>query len=254
MTIFQAIILGVIQGLTEFLPISSSGHLILVSIFLGWEVQSLAFDAALHLGTLGALLLYFSAQLKNQLRNPLFLQVILIGTLPAVGLGLLLNDYLDTVLRSPVVVGVNLILIALVMWFVQKRAQSNRDQTKLTKIDGLVIGLYQALALVPGVSRSGSTIIGGLQRGLTLPEAASFAFLLGLPVIAGAALFKVIALYLSAGLSKTDFGLMAVGIASAAVVGLLTIRLLLKYLGSHSLKIFIVYRIILGIIVLWLFS
>ncbi len=267
MDLLQAIVLGIVQGLTEFLPISSSAHLIIVPLLLGWPQPGLAFDMALHLGTLVAVFAYFwrdlaamALALPRSLRagRPLAdpharLAVWLIaGSIPAGLAGLLFENaieqrfYTDAGLEGGlVVIALAMILLALLLWLAERAAASTRDLKDIRLRDALVIGLAQALALVPGVSRSGSTLTAGLMCGLTRPAAARFSFLLGTPLILLAGLKQLVDLA-RAGLSAGDYLPFAVGFLSSAVVGYLCIALLLRYLQVRTTAVFIGYRLLLG--------
>ena len=267
MDLLQAVVLGIVQGLTEFLPISSSAHLIIVPLLLGWPQPGLAFDMALHLGTLVAVFSYFwrdltamALALPRGLRagRPLAdpharLAIWLIaGSIPAGLAGLLLENaveqhfYTDAGLeRGLVVIAVAMILLALLLWLAERAAANARDLKDIRLRDALVIGLAQAVALVPGVSRSGSTLTAGLMCGLTRPAAARFSFLLGTPLILLAGLKELVDVARS-GLSAGDYLPFAAGFMSSAVVGYLCIAFLLRYLQVRTTAIFVVYRLLLG--------
>ena len=267
MDLLQAVVLGIVQGLTEFLPISSSAHLIIVPLLLGWPQPGLAFDMALHLGTLVAVFSYFwrdlaamALALPRGLRagRPLAdpharLAVWLIaGSIPAGLAGLLFEStieqrfYTDAGLeRGLVVIALAMILLALLLWLAERAAASARDLKDIRLRDALVVGLAQAVALVPGVSRSGSTLTAGLMCGLTRPAAARFSFLLGTPLILLAGLKQLVDVARS-GLSAGDYLPFAAGFMSSAVVGYLCIAFLLRYLQVRTTAVFIVYRLLLG--------
>jgi len=267
MDIFSGIILGVVQGLTEFLPVSSSGHLILARDILGLQTEfGLSFDAVLQFATAFAVLIYFRHDFLRLsqsffsliLRKPIekkdknLLFALILGTIPAVIFGLLLEDYMETTFRSAELVAATLLIGAGIFYFAEKQAclRASRKQAKqniaITPRNGLFIGFFQALALIPGMSRSGMTISGGLFLGLTREEAARFGFLLAFPIILGAGMKKFLDLG-SAGV-LTDIGVaLFAGAVTAFLIGLLAIHYLLKYLKNHTLKIFIAYRIILAV-------
>ncbi len=264
----QALLLGILQGLTEFLPISSSAHLILAPRFFGWEnslLDSLTFDVALHAGTLLALLGYFWRDWMELIRGffgilrkgrptdfreRLILYIIL-GTVPAALAGFFLEKTVETSFRNPGVILLPLVAVSLLMIFAEARARSSQSLEKLNLPDALTIGIAQAIALVPGVSRSGITITTGLLRGYEREAATRFSFLLSTPVIAGAAILHLRHLFFG---ETHDWSLFAVGFASSAVVGYLAIAFLLRYLRSHTLNLFAAYRLVLAaIIVIWLF-
>jgi len=286
--IFQAIILGIVQGLTEFLPVSSSGHLIVLPWLLGWKDPGLTFDVALHAGTLIAVLLYFAplwirifraalggraivlsqaeqqravvavpggagitvAQASTDPRRERMLLWLLVGaTIPGAIAGALLEKQADTVFRKPVLIACTMIGVGLIMWLAEHAAMFRKSITDVGWAEAMTIGLAQACAIVPGVSRSGSTISAGLFCGMTREAAARFSFLLSTPIIAGAALLKAHHL-LKEPLPHAMYAPFAVGFMVSAVVGYAAIAALMRYLRSHSLKVFVVYRAVFGIIVL----
>ena len=258
MSSFQAFVLGVVQGLGEFLPISSSGHLIVVPWLFGWPDHGLAFDVALHLGTLAAVAAAFAsdwrrliaAGLRGLLRGRPFedadsrlLWLLAVASVPGAVAGLLLDKWAETVFRAPALVAATMILMGLVLWAADRAAGR---RTTMSWRDGALVGLAQALAIVPGVSRSGATISAALFLGYEREQAARFSFLLALPITAGAALVKVPTL-----LRETaDRGPLFVGMASAAVFGFLAIRLLLGYVRRHDYRPFVYYRLLFGLVVL----
>jgi undecaprenyl-diphosphatase len=251
----EALILGVVQGITEFFPISSTAHLIVLPWFMKWggELNSLTFDVALHAGTLAALLVCFRAdiaQMFNKNRRLLFL--IIIGTIPAAVSGVLWHDYIEGALRSPRVVAIMLVAFGFVMYLAD-RLRGRKDVKGMNILDAIFIGVAQAVALVPGVSRSGVTISAGLMMGIKRHEAARFSFLLSIPTLAGAALLEGRKLF--DGPHDYNLTLFAVGSAASMLTGILAIKFLLKYLASHTLNVFVVYRFALsGLIIggLWL--
>ena len=257
MDIFSGIILGVVQGLTEFLPISSSGHLILAREVLGLQTEfGLSFDAVLQLATSLAVLVYFrkdcmriaialGAILKRQAvekRDKILLLAIVLGTIPGVVLGLLLEDTMATTFRSAELVAWTLIFGSILFFLAEKVARQNES---LSVKKGLWIGFFQVLALIPGMSRSGVTISGGLFLGLKREDAARFSFLLAFPIIFGSGVRKLFELNGVGALGDIGTSLFAGGIA-AFVVGMLTIHYLLRYLRNHTLTIFIIYRLALA--------
>ncbi len=270
MPLWQVIVLAVVQGLTEFLPISSSAHLILIPQFFHWNDPGLAFDVALHAGTLLAVLLYFlrdwiqlvlcglgfhyprraSEQMVAQHQRMFWYLVV--GTIPGGLVGFLFEKRIEESLRSPVPIACAMILIALVMWYAESVARLERPIEQVSLGDSLAIGSAQALALFPGVSRSGITITAGLFRGMTREAAARFSFLLSTPLIAGAAakeLPKLLKMQRSGALDM-PLSHIAISIAVSAIVGYAVIAFLLQYLQTRTLKIFIYYRILFGIVVL----
>jgi undecaprenyl-diphosphatase len=277
-TVWQAIVLGVVQGLTEFLPVSSSAHLLVVPWLLGWESPGLAFDAALHLGTLAAVLVYFWRDLVAMaLAFPRAIQrprailcsddpadvmsrlslLIALGTVPGLVAGLLGERTIDAVYHPGgvasdaviIAIAVALIALALLLLAAERAARHVRSMASLTIRDALIIGLAQALALIPGVSRSGATITTGLFRGLTRADAARFSFLLGAPIVAAAGA-KGLLDTLTAGPNPGQLGVFAVGLTVSALAGFVAIWGLLRYLQRASTAVFVVYRIVLGVVLI----
>ena len=278
MSIGQAIVLGVVQGLTEFLPVSSSAHLLVVPWLLGWEEPGLAFDAALHLGTLAAVLVYFwrdllamAQALPRALRHPgrvlrstdpgdlppRLALLIALATIPGLIAGLLGQNVIDaayhpggiTPERAIVAVAIALIALALLLLWAERAARHVRGMESLTVPDAVAIGLAQVAALIPGVSRSGATITAGLFRGLNRADAARFSFLLGTPIIAAAGAKGLVDI-LGAGLDTGQLGVFAVGLAASALAGFAAIWGLLRYLQHASTLVFVAYRIALGVVLL----
>jgi undecaprenyl-diphosphatase len=251
MTPAQALALGILQGLGEFLPISSSGHLIVVPWLLGWPPQSLSFDVALHLGTLAAVLYAFAGDWARLLAGawrglrqgrPLAepegrqLGLLVLASIPAGMAGLLLDDWAETTFRSPALVAATMAVMGAVLFLADRQAgQAGSDGVSLR--DAMLIGTAQALALVPGVSRSGATISMALLLGYRRESAARFSFLLATPITFGAAVMKVPHLF-----QGGDVSLVLIGMAAAAVVGLLSIRVLLAYVRTRDYRPFVYYR------------
>lgn len=271
MTYLLSLIAGAIQGLTEFLPVSSSAHLLLFHEFFKFNLaDNLSFDAALHFGTLLALLLFFyrdiinlikgffTSFVKRDLKNDLQQRLpwlIIVGSIPAVLAGFFLNDLIDLYFHEGpnaiLITAVMLLAIAILFLVVERYAAKNKSLGSFGFKQALLCGVAQAIALIPGTSRSGITIIASLSLGLKREEAARFSFLLSLPVVAGASAKKVLEL-LSGG--ALDWQLLILGVVSAFVFGYLAIGWLLKYLNRHSLNIFAYYRIALALILLsWLY-
>lgn len=248
----QAVVLGVVQGLTEFLPVSSSGHLILVPRVLGWPDQGLAFDAAIHLGSLGALLAYFREELRALLSGALSRRLglaLVLATVPAGLAGLLFDQIIEAHLRSPLVVASTTAFWGLVMEGADRRAAAppaGGDPLEQVGIRrALVVGCAQALALIPGTSRSGITITAGLLGGLDRATAARFAFLLGIPITGAAGLLKMLDLF-QQGLPPGEAGPLAAAVLAAFVSGWAAVWFLVTYLRRRSLRPFVVYRVILA--------
>jgi undecaprenyl-diphosphatase len=256
-TYAQALVLGIVQGLTEFLPVSSSGHLILVPHVFGWPDQGLAFDAAMHLGTLGALLAYFRAELTALLTGALARRVAVLlaaASLPALAVGWLASKWIEANLRSPLVIAVATAAWALVMWWADRRAASSPSALgdPLARVgwgQGLAVGCAQTLALIPGTSRSGITITAGLFAGLDRATAARLSFMLGIPVTGAAGAYKLLQLVKS-GIASTEAGPLAVAVLAAFASGWFAVWFLVNYLKRRSLLPFVVYRLILAAIIL----
>lgn len=264
----QAIILGILQGLTEFLPISSSAHLILLPWLLGWRAMGLTFDVMLHAGTLLALLVYFRRQWgelwrqflnrvkavfsKSTCRDTQLIDVLLVGTLPALGLGGLFQDVIQHYLRSPVVTVLTLSGFGLLLGWADRRARQTRPLDSLGPREGFLIGMAQALALVPGVSRSGITVTAALFLGLSRADSARFSFLLSTPLVAAAALARGYAWW-RLGPSESAWGApLVLGVVSSFLGGLLCIKYFLRFLATRTYFPFVVYRLLLaGFIWAW---
>lgn len=261
MTIVEAIILGLVQGLTEFIPVSSSGHLVLLHEVLGVTENGLTFDVALHFGTLLALLIYFYKDIMLLIKGILgkneygrIAWLIAAATVPAVVFGVLLEEAAESAFRSSTLVALNLILFGFVMLGAELFARRYMQKTSLTQIktsQGLAVGLAQAAAIVPGVSRSGATITMGLLSGMERVAATRFSFLLGIPIMVGA-VSKVLLTDNTPSLISNDMAIFVVGIITALVSGLFAIRFLLRFLAKHTLSVFAYYRIALGVVVLTL--
>jgi undecaprenyl-diphosphatase len=264
MPVYQAIVLAIVQGFTEFLPVSSSAHLFLVPWLLGWPDQGLDFDIALHIGTLIAVLIYFFRdwlQILGQAigqnwgddpelkQSPRLLWYLVAASLPAGLIGLLFKDRIETTLRGPYVMGAMLVLIGLLLWFAEKTARRQRHIGEMTLTDTLLVGASQALALVPGTSRSGITISTALFRGLTHSAAARFSFLLSTPIIAASGLKSLYDLS-KHGISPDALTSFLIGIAGSALVGLAVIAFFLRVIRRYGLAPFIAYRIAFGIFVI----
>ena len=252
-----AIILGLINGLTEFLPVSSTGHLIIAEKILGvsQEKFGLTFDAAVHLGTAVAVLGYFWQEWLQIIKGNKgkLGRYLLIATVPAALIGLKFEKTIETAFRQPWVVAVTLIIGGLIIYLAERIGKKKKKIGEIGGIGGFGIGLSQSLALIPGISRSGITIATGMFFGFTRKSAAEFCFLLSGPIVLGAGgkkFLDVIGSFVGGSLSNTDFEFFLVGILTAALAGWLAIRFLMKYVTGHSLNIFVVYRIILAIAIL----
>jgi len=266
----SAVILGIIQGVTEFLPISSSAHLLLVPWFFGWQPQGLTFDVSLHLGTTIAVLVFFwrdwcrlaaETWIGLKERNPFgnadrrLAWFLAVGTVPAGLAGFFFEAIVETKLRSPIITVFTLAGLGALLWFAEKRSRQNRGIEMYTWADSLWIGFSQAVALIPGVSRSGITITAAMFRSSTRTSAARFSFLLSTPIILGATILKAWEMAKGFGPSLDGAGqvpwvVLGVGVASAAVTGFLCIRFFLRYLQTKSFVPFVIYRFLLAGVVL----
>jgi undecaprenyl-diphosphatase len=253
----QALVLGVVQGLTEFLPVSSSGHLILVPRLFGWHDQGLAFDAAIHLGTIAALLAYFRHELLALASGALARRVavlVILASVPAGVAGLALGAWIEAQLRSPLVVAASTAFWGLVMLAADRRAPTSRPGAgdaleRVTAAQAVLVGCAQALALVPGTSRSGITITAGLLGGLDRATAARFSFLLAIPITTAAGALKMLEL-LEAGVPAAGHGPLLAAVATAFASGWAAIWFLVSYLKRRSLAPFVVYRLLLAAAIL----
>jgi len=265
MTLLQAAILAIVQGFTEFLPISSSAHLALAPWLLGWKDQGLVFDISLHFGTLLAVVLYFFRdwmQIASQgfglqwgrdpelQRHPRLLWLLALASVPVGVAGLLFKDHAETVLRNPLLIGGMLVGVGIVMYLADSIGKQNKRIGEVNLSDAIWVGAAQALAIVPGTSRSGITIAAGLFRGMDRPSAARFSFLLSTPAVFAAAAKAFYDLYKQGGIPAGMEAAFALGIAASAITGCLAIAILLRYLRVNGLRIFVYYRVIFGIIVI----
>jgi len=270
MLLWQAIILAVVQGLTEFLPISSSAHLIIIPTLLHWPDHPLAFDVALHLGTLLAVVLYFLREwiqltlcglgfhyprrATDQMvaQNQRLFWYLVAGTIPGGLVGYFFEHWIEENLRSLLPIACAMIAIALLMWYAEYVSRMDRQMERVSLGDSLIIGTAQALALFPGVSRSGITITAGLFRGMTRQAAARFSFLLSTPLIAGAAAKELPKLIKMQHAGQFDMPVSQIvwSIVVSAVVGYMVIAFFLHYLQTRTLKLFIYYRILAGLAIL----
>jgi undecaprenyl-diphosphatase len=266
LSLIETIVLGILQGLTEFLPISSSAHLRVFPAFFGWEDPGAQFTAIVQLGTMAAELLYFRHDLwrigstwLRSLRSPRLRPTLdarmgwylIFATIPIGVLGLLFEDSIDETFRALELIGTTLIVLGIVLLIADRTARCERTIRQLTLRDGIVMGLAQSLALVPGVSRSGATITAGLFLGLDRAAAARFSFLLSIPAVVLSGLYKF-AQYLAGDVTGADVGtgslLLATALAFAS--GYAAIAFLLRYVATHTLGIFVGYRVVLGAIVI----
>lgn len=262
LTVFQAFVLGALQGLTEFLPVSSSAHLSLTPWVMGWQPAGLGFDLALHVGTLFALGWYFRQEWRALFLGGLTLVrhrrpvddasrrtwFIIIATIPAAVAGVLLEEYAETIFRAPIVTAVALIVMGAVLWLVDAKVPPVRERASMTWRDALLIGCAQCLALVPGVSRSGSTITAGRALGFDRGAAAVFSFVMSMPIVLAAAILKVPDAIREAGFTLP----LLVGVATAFLSSWLAIAVLLRYVSRRGYGIFAVYRFALGAVIIGL--
>jgi undecaprenyl-diphosphatase len=265
MDTLQAIWLAVLQGFTEFLPISSSGHLVLAPRVMGWPDQGLAFDVAVHLGTLIAVVTYFrhdlvamtGAWLRSVTGGPSspdarLASAVIWGTLPVALAGFFLAGSVETEFRSPLVVASTTGGFGVVLWLADRRGDRSRDHYSLRWREVMLIGLVQVLALVPGTSRSGITMTAGLLLGLSREAAARFSFLLAVPVILAAATLETA--HLLEAPEPADWTALGVGMAASALVAYLTIRYFLAYIGRVGMWPFAVYRVLLALWIVYVFA
>lgn len=262
MELFQAFILGMVQGLAEFLPISSSAHLIITPYLFNWPDQGLAFDVALHWGTLFAVVAYFRKDIWNLVRG--FLHsllpstrnfqdniyqklswLIIVATIPAAIIGKLLESQVETVFRNPILIAITLTVVGFILLLADKYGSKLKNLNRAGWSNALVIGFAQALAIIPGISRSGATITAGLLQGFTREDAARFSFLMSIPIILGAGLLKL------PEISQIEnHTQLIVGFASSTIFGFLAIKYMLRYIAKRSFAIFAWYRFALAIIII----
>ena len=265
MDIFEAIVLALVQGFTEFLPISSSAHLILVPRFMGWADQGLAFDVAVHFGTLMAVLWFFHEEVwaiacawcaalvgrAHDATNARLGWAILVATVPVVLAGVAFEDVIETSLRSPLVIATTTAVFGVLLWVADLHKKEVSDEHQISIRQALLIGLAQVLALIPGTSRSGITITAGLALGLSRSAAARFSFLLAIPAIAGAALLKTVDLVVSP--DPVEWLPMGVGLVVAATSAYLCIKVFLGVIGRIGMLPFMLYRLLLAGYLFWVF-
>lgn len=265
MTIFQSLILGIVQGITEFLPISSSAHLIIFPHIMHWSEHSLAFDTTLHLGTACALIVFFFYDLKTivlSLFKDLFKLkrnvkdysidskiglMILVGSIPASILGILFEDTLENSFRGITYIITFLTIGSILMYVSEYFSKLIKKDNTITYKKSILVGLFQSLALLPGVSRSGATISGGMLLSLTRESAARFSFLLSIPIVFTAGVFKLLS---TNTLENTSLLVLGIGFLSSFITGAFAIKFLLKFLKTNKLYPFVIYRVILAVILL----
>jgi undecaprenyl-diphosphatase len=251
MTSIEAFILGLIQGLTEFLPISSTGHLYLGRHAFGLNEAGLFLDTMLHIGTLIAVLFYYREELLRILRNPFgkLTWLLVIGTIPAVIVGVAFSDFFEEISNTGVTVGWEFLVTGLFLWFSDNIKNGRKKMGDISYTDALVIGTFQAAAILPAISRSGLTIVGALIRKLDRETAAYFSFLLSIPAIAGGIVFQGIGMLEGTGPEISGLSLL-IGAISSLVFGYIAVKWMINYLKRGSLKVFAVYVWLLGAIIL----
>ncbi|MEH6492034.1 undecaprenyl-diphosphate phosphatase [Halopseudomonas sp.] len=260
----QVVVLAIVQGITEFLPVSSSAHLILVPVLTDWPDQGLAFDVALHLGSLSAVLIYFrrdifgmtvswgrSLKTRQLDADAKLAWAVILGTIPVGLAGLLLKDTVETVLRSPIYLAIGLIVFGLVLSWADWRHRGERSEYQMNWKDVLLIGCAQALALFPGTSRSGITMTAALMLGLSREASARFSFLLSIPVIVLACGLETLELIKAQ--VPIDVAAMVGGVVLSGISAYLCIHYFLAFIKRIGMQPFVIYRIVLGIALLWIF-
>ena len=265
MDLMHALVLAIVQGFTEFLPISSSGHLVLVPVVFGWPDQGLAFDVAVHMGTLSAVLFYFRDALWPMTRDTLgtlrggrrtresdLAWCVIIGTVPTVICGALFADQIGTLLRSPLVIAATMAGFGVLLWFADVRGTRNRPEASIGWRDAVIVGLAQALSLIPGTSRSGITITAALFLGLERQAAARFSFLLSIPIIVAAIAYELTKLLRDP--APVDWLALGVGAAAAGIVAYLTIRGFIALLERMGMAPFALYRLLLAAVIVWVYA
>jgi undecaprenyl-diphosphatase len=264
-SLIEAIVLGIVQGLTEFLPISSSAHQRIVPAFFGWEDPGAAFTAVTQLGTEAAVLIYFRHEIwaivttwLRSLRNPELRShsdarlgwYLIVATIPIGIFGLTFEDQIENGARNLWLIGTTLIVFALVLGYADRRGRHERTIEQLSVRDGVLIGLAQSLALIPGVSRSGATMSAGLLLGLQRPAAAKFGFLLAIPAVVISGVFQLQGIISGEEGGDEPFAYVAIATLISFVVGYAAIAWFLRYLAHHSVRLFVIYRLVLGGLVL----
>lgn len=264
MEFFQIFWLSIVQGLTEFLPVSSSAHLILVPKLLGWADQGLAFDVAVHLGTLTAVIAYFRNEIavmlvdwfdslrgKGMTNNALLAWGVVVGTIPAGLVGLLFKDLIELYLRSPLVIAATTIIFGLLLWFADRTSTLSKTEDEMGWKQFILIGVAQALALIPGTSRSGITITAALMMGYTREAAARFSFLLSIPIITLSSL--LVTKDLVEDVNPVDWTALGLGTVLSGVSAFVCIHYFLIWIEKAGMQVFVVYRLLLGVFLLLLF-
>jgi undecaprenyl-diphosphatase len=263
MDFVQIVVLALVQGVTEFIPVSSSAHLILVPALLGWPDQGLAFDVAVHAGTLTAVLVYFRQELWRMTcagfasfagrwsADAKLAWMVVVGTLPVVIAGLLSKNFIETHLRSPLILGATCILFGLLLWWADYRGRRVREEASLGWRDAVLVGLAQALALIPGTSRAGITMTAGLLLGLTREAAARFSFLLSIPTLVASTV--LVTRDLVEAQQPADWGSLGLGALLAGVSAFFCIHFFIRLLSRTGMLPYVIYRVLLGIVLLVVF-
>jgi undecaprenyl-diphosphatase len=251
LTKLEALILGIIQGLTEFLPISSTGHLYLGRNLFGLQEAGLMLDTMLHLGTLLAVFVFYKDEFIQIIKKPFskLTGLLIIGSIPAAIIGLLFKDFFDEISKTGVTIGWEFLITGLFLWFADSAKNGYKKMNDISYKDAIIIGSAQAVAIFPAISRSGMTIVAALWRKLDRETAAYFSFLLSTPTIAGAVLLQSLDLFKGQG-EKISLSALLVGIAASAVFGYIAVKWMVGYLKNHSLKPFAVYVWVLGVVIL----
>jgi len=262
--ILKAVLLGVVQGLTEFLPVSSTAHLRIIPSFFGWGDIGASYTAVIQVGTMIAIILYFRNDLMNMTKSMLLsiktrdfksndtrlLIMIIIGTIPIVIFGFVLKDLIRNQFRNMYIVAASLIFFSIILYIADRVTKKQKDISKLSNADGFIIGLFQALALIPGASRSGSTISGAFFRNMTREDAARFSFLLSIPAVLLSGIYELFSQ--RATLLSGESAILSLLIATivSGVIGYWSIWFLLSYIKKHSMMLFVVYRIVFGLLII----
>ncbi len=247
METLKFITLGIIQGLTEFIPVSSTAHLIIIRELLNWKDLGLSFDMAIHLGTFLALIIYMKKDLYEVIvKNRYLLLLIIVATIPGAIFGLILEGIVESYFRSMLAIGLFISVFGIIFFGVDKISRRNRTLDDMHLKDAIIVGLSQVLAIIPGVSRSGATLTGAFLCGFKRSDSARFSFLLSIPIIGGAGLVSLLKIVKEPSVSLSPSG-MALGILSSFVFGYIAVHFMLNYLKRHNINIFVYYRLILGI-------
>lgn len=264
MTSIQIIVLAVVQGLTEFLPVSSSGHLVLVPRFLGWQDQGIIFDISVHLGSLIAVCIYFRQDLikllwgardlilfKSTNKSPNLLSLIILSTIPAALIGFISSDWIEVYLRNPMIIAATLPFYGVLMWVADKKGDKKIAIEDIGYLQAIIIGFAQVLALIPGTSRSGVTMTAALFLGMKRIDAAKFSFLLSIPVIMLAAGYKLLIIFLDN--ITVAWNELFFGMTISLIIAYLSIGFFMKVIQKIGLMPFAIYRILLSILIIWVF-